>query len=340
MSNLFRFSLSTAIFAPGWVKEVLGAQHFEENQTRFWSKLASYCRYHPTISPHPYFYSKFHPGIELEGIHRYLHLSQQSLFPHMSSVAFLPLPALQRPHELAISRCSDQILFSTKLPVERFDVKEFSVYLKIKNPKTASLDIKLKCGKDIIAETGTDCCEDTKTFSFRPCSVEEILCSTADEKVDLEEFILTFNPLKPDVLGSKWLSSTLSRGVEGIDLSLDDISWKKTDNSEDILLSCTLIMERIDTTLPISVFYRSFQTKCVKLGVAYCDRFRINDLHVPDPVHSGPNTKIVLEAKQENPIPFALCQKYGFVKVRCGELDITYGEKTCGPHALMSKCSD
>lgn len=331
---LCRFSLSTAIFAPGWVKEKLGDDHFEENQAKFWSKLAPHCIRHAIIFPHPYFYTNFHPGIELEGTLRYLHLNQQSLFPHMSSVAFRPVPVGQYPHEVAVSHCSDQTLFSTKMPVERFDADNFNVYVTIKDPTKTSFDVKLRCGKELLKASSIQCRDAIKDFSFGSCAVEEILCSTTNAKVDVQEFILTFNPLKADVFGSQWMDATSARGI---DLSLDDVSWKRSENSTYILLSCTLLMKWIDTTLPVTVFYQSCQTRSVKLGVAYCDRFRIRDLHVPDPVHHGPSTKIMLEVKQLNPIPLLLCESYGFDKVRCGELNITYGEKTGGPPCPLSK---
>ena len=55
--------MSKAIFAPGWVHEVLDVSEFEANNRLFWSRIAPYCEYNPPIMQSG-FATKFSLGVK------------------------------------------------------------------------------------------------------------------------------------------------------------------------------------------------------------------------------------------------------------------------------------
>lgn len=329
-----KYNLSTAVFAPGWVKEVLGSENFEENQRKFWASLFPFCNRHHMICDNkvPYLATNLNPGMSIafkkdetpecsKNLLRFLHLNRQSLMPSVSEVAFDPIPLTKsHQHLIKISGSSRVDLFRNQFMVSGYwllvYIKENpqfqhrihpEIFIVNENQYLQSVAMTFKEGNYWLFKFNDD--------SPKTC---QLLCRT-DGKAGLERILLI--DIGKDQTPEQWFQNKEQQTLR-IGVKCEDVYWKKSPEKDVFLLNGTLVFDNIDETNPLWITYKTLGLDFEDLGLSRCKKFRIKDLPVPSPVYRA-DVHLVVKVEQISPIfPFV----HKDYPSRCGELSIQYAE--------------
>ncbi|XP_039247841.2 cytosolic endo-beta-N-acetylglucosaminidase-like [Styela clava] len=320
-----KYNLSAAIFAPGWVKEVLGSKNFEENQRKFWTSLHSYCNSHSLICDNKikYLASTFNPGMNITLKQaRFLRLNEQSLMPSLSELSFQHIPLVKtHNHSIETNGSSYVNLFCNKFNVEKNHW--LIVYIKEKHSEEGiTPQIVISGDEQVTLEPQFTELRNGKYWALKldlsaPC---QLWCTTSRE-VSLEKVALI--DIGKTQLPKDWLKNEAKQHIH-IGITTENVEWKKSTVKDDVyLLNCTLVFENIDKYLPIWITYKTSGLNFEDLGLSRCRKFRIKDLSVPSPVYHTMDASLEIQVNQYSPIyPF----NHADYPPRCGCINIKYAE--------------
>ena len=273
MFPTFRCGLSTAIFAPGWVYEVLGPSRFQQQDLRFWTDLQPYLQSHSVVFPDGFFTSDNH-------IKKYQHQPSRSSYFNINCQELQP----QFQAKGNDGRRRMPLIWKCVIPS-----KDNTVTIGYEHTMP-SLTLLTDSG-ELAVQNATQQGFEDKTFTISRMDNKCKIRSTSEFSVlavkcnsDAYDIRIISGDIKPKTSFQPKL------------MTYKDMCWKKSKHDKTFSLSCTLVLDRPPNCHATIVSYCSQLQKRPKhqpdpeifLGYSYCSFFRISDLELPNPKYHGP----------------------------------------------------
>ncbi|CAK8690478.1 unnamed protein product [Clavelina lepadiformis] len=340
LAKIRKFGLSAAIFAPGWVYEELGHEHFGQNHHHFWDLLKHLCESRDLDGKRG-IATRFNPGCGINGENKSAEFTKKSkTWYHLNSQDTLPSCLLNNNFSLIETfsgfsltvsplvnkqdQSSTLVIFSTELYSEDNQI----VVTTDEASKKSTFVMTTSLGPCVLKHQFADygfavktitqnnmvhmCVSNETSFVVNAISVQQ---TESYQAISLLQMIPGSLPPQSDVIATVVLCS--------------EVEWLKSQSSrKNFLFSCTLVFNNIpEGTCSTEVSYllgnrqNAQPSSCMlsSLGIASVSRYRVHQLEVPNPQYGGPDCFIVFHASHLN----ALGQLVGK-----GQLKLTYCENS------------
>ena len=261
-----RYDLSVAIFAPGWVYEVLGSKDFPANNEKFWNQLLPFLQSRSTHFPN---------GIQKQFRSTNSTHGQELCYKLNSHAHENEMPCIVPSVENTITIWAPQHFHAMVL--------------------TDSGELEVSTGHT---------CTATKGFEDRSFSITNVtdnmvkISSSSDFSIHSIKWNANNQLSRLRIKGGDFTGvSPSKRSI----LLYKDIHWKSAGDEKFFLLSCTLVMDHPPDCHYTTVAYILTPTDRIKnsphsnapnpvgsgLGRSFCPFFRVKELKVPNPKYHG-----------------------------------------------------